>query len=73
VAALEAAQRDGRLTTDADARDLLFVVIAMSAWWAAMPQVARMVTGADDSPVERARRRASVVAVARGLIPTASE
>lgn len=73
VAALEAAQRDGRLTTDADARDLLFVVIAMSAWWAAMPQVARMVTGADDSPGERARRRASVVAVARGLIPTAPE
>jgi AcrR family transcriptional regulator len=68
VAALAAAQRRGRLTTDADARDLLFVVIAMSAWWAAMPQVARMVTGADDGPGERARRRASVVAVARGLI-----
>jgi AcrR family transcriptional regulator len=69
TAAVASAQRDGRVVADIAARDLLFTVIAMTAWWAAVPQVARMVTGADDTPVERARRRASVVAIARRLMP----
>jgi AcrR family transcriptional regulator len=70
VAAIARAQRDGSAVNDVDARDLLFIIIAMTAWWAAVPQIARMVTGAaDHAPGERARRRASVVAAARHLAP----
>jgi AcrR family transcriptional regulator len=70
TAAITRAQRDGRVVAGIDARDLVFVVIAMTGWWAAVPQLARMVTGADDSAAgERARRRASVVAIARSLAP----
>jgi AcrR family transcriptional regulator len=69
AAAIERAQQDGRVVDGIDPRDLVFVVIAMTAWWATVPQLARMVTGADDSPAERARRRASVVAIARRLAP----
>ncbi|HSZ40013.1 MAG TPA: TetR family transcriptional regulator [Trebonia sp.] len=69
TAAIAQAQRDGRVIASVDARDLVFAIIAMSSWWAAVPQLARMVTGADDSPAERARRRASVVAIARRLAP----
>jgi AcrR family transcriptional regulator len=68
VVAFSAAQEAGHVVGDIDARDLLFAVMAMAAWWSAVPQVARMITGADDSaPGERARRRASVVAVASHL------
>jgi AcrR family transcriptional regulator len=69
TAAIVAAQQDGRVAASIEARDLVFVVIAMTAWWAAVPQLARMVTGADDTTAERARRRASVVAIARHLAP----
>jgi hypothetical protein len=42
--------------------------MAMAAWWAAVPQVARMITGGDgNDPAERSRRRASVVAAAQRL------
>jgi AcrR family transcriptional regulator len=68
VAAFSAAQQAGHVVGDIDARDLLFAVMAMAAWWSAVPQVARMITGAHESvPGERARRRASVVAVAGHL------
>jgi AcrR family transcriptional regulator len=68
VAAFAHAQGEGHVIADVDARDLLFIVMAMAAWWAAVPQVARMVTGADDQAAgERARRRASVVSVASRL------
>ncbi len=71
AAAIARAQRDGRVVAGIDPRDLVFAVIAMTAWWAVVPQIARMVTGADDSAAERARRRASVVAIARRLSPAA--
>jgi AcrR family transcriptional regulator len=67
--AIAKAQADGRVVADIDARDLLFTVIAMTTWWTAVPQLARMMTGSDDTPAERARRRASVVAIARRLLP----
>jgi len=41
---------------------------AQAAWWISAPQLARMLTGADDSdPDEHARRRASVVRAAERL------
>ena len=60
VAAFEGATRDGEL----DATHLLFFVMALVNWFDAVPQVARMITGAGDS---RAARRAAIVEAARRL------
>jgi AcrR family transcriptional regulator len=66
--AYAAAQRDGILDGDLDPEHLVFMIIGLAAWWAAAPQLARMLTGADDSdPAEHARRRASVVRAAERL------
>ncbi len=54
VAAVAAAQRDGLLDGDIDPAHLVFVLIALSAWWFCVPQLARMLGGADpDDPAER--------------------
>jgi hypothetical protein len=46
----------------------VFMIIGLAAWWVSAPQLARMLTGADDSdPAEHARRRASVVSAAERL------
>jgi AcrR family transcriptional regulator len=66
--AYAAAQRAGVLDGDVDPEHLVFMIIGLAAWWAAAPQVARMLTGADDSdPAEHARRRASVIRAAERL------
>jgi AcrR family transcriptional regulator len=66
--AYAAAQRAGVLDGDIDPEHLVFMIIGLAAWWAAAPQVARMLTGADDSdPAEHARRRASVIRAAERL------
>ena len=66
--AYAAAQRAGVLDGDVDPEHLVFLIIGLAAWWAAAPQVARMLTGADDSdPAEHARRRASVIRAAERL------
>ena len=66
--AYAAAQRAGILDSDVDPEHLVFMIIGLAAWWAAAPQVARMLTGADDSdPAEHARRRASVIRAAERL------
>jgi AcrR family transcriptional regulator len=66
--AYAAAQRAGLLDDDLDPDHLAFLVIALAAWWISAPQLARMLTGADDSdPAEHARRRASVVRAAERL------
>jgi AcrR family transcriptional regulator len=66
--AYAAAQRAGVLDGDLDPEHLVFMIIGLAAWWAAAPQVARMLTGADDSdPAEHARRRASVIRAAERL------
>ena len=68
------AQRDGVLDDELSPEHLVFMIIGLAAWWVSAPQVARMLTGADDSdPAEHARRRASVVPPpsgwpARGLL-----
>ncbi len=62
------AQREGRLDDRLDAAHLVFALIALSAWWQTVPQLAEMITGAGaDDVAERARRRAFVVEAARRL------
>lgn len=66
--AYAAAQRDGVFAPDIAPDHLAFLVMALAAWWSAAPQLASMLTGADDSdPAEHARRRASVVRAAQRL------
>jgi AcrR family transcriptional regulator len=66
--AYAAAQRDGILDDDLDPAHLVFMIIALAAWWFSVPQLARMLTGADDNdPAEHARRRAFVVRAAQRL------
>jgi AcrR family transcriptional regulator len=66
--AYAAAQRDGVLDDDLDPAHLVFLIIGLAAWWVSVPQLARMLTGADDSdPAEHARRRAFVVRAAERL------
>jgi AcrR family transcriptional regulator len=68
VEAVASAQRDGTVAGQPDAGHLLFLVLSLSLWWFAVPQVARMMTGSDpDDPAERARRRAATVMAARRL------
>ncbi|MEU4624674.1 TetR family transcriptional regulator [Actinoplanes sp. NPDC023801] len=55
VAALREAQRTGRLPESPDGALLLYAVVALAAWWHAVPQVARMMLGplADDPRAQR--------------------
>ena len=47
---------------------VMFIIMAMAAWWEAVPQVARMMTGVGQvTPQEHARRRSAVVEAARRL------
>ena len=68
VEAMAAGQRDGRVTDAVDADHLMFLVLSLAGWWATVPQVARMMTGAEDTDAgEDARRRASVVEAVRRM------
>jgi AcrR family transcriptional regulator len=68
VEAVAAAQRDGTLDDELDPAHLMFMLIALAAWWLSVPQLARMLTGAEaNDPTEHARRRAFVVRAARRL------
>lgn len=67
VNAFRRAQEDGLLTPTIPAADMVFMVLALAAWWAAVPQVVRMVTGATDCTAAHDRRRASVAAAARNM------
>ena len=68
VRAYAAAQHNGVLDGDLDPEHLVFMIIGLAAWWISAPQLALMLTGADDSdPAEHARRRASVVRAAERL------
>jgi AcrR family transcriptional regulator len=66
--AYAAAQRDGVLDDDLYPDHLVFLIIALAAWWFSVPQLAHMLTGADDDDAaEQARRRTSVVRAAQRL------
>ncbi|WP_306215687.1 TetR family transcriptional regulator [Actinoplanes sp. RD1] len=68
VEAVREAQRRGLLDPDLDPAYLMFLLIALAAWWHGLPQLAFMLTGADpDAPDERARRRAFVAQAAERL------
>ena len=68
VAMFAEAQRDGTLNNDLDPAKLVFLLIGLAAWWFAVPQLARMVTGSDGSALtERSLRRACVVSAAQHL------
>ena len=68
VETFAAAQRAGALDDGLDPAHLVFMLIALAAWWISVPQLAHMLTGADPAdPAERARRRAFVVDAAQRL------
>ncbi len=68
VAMFAEAQRDGTLNDDLDPAKLVFLLIGLAAWWFAVPQLSRMVTGADASAsTERGLRRTCVVSAAQHL------
>lgn len=66
VAAYAAAQRQGVLDDDIDPDHLVFLIIALAAWWVSVPQLAAMLSGDGDQD-EHARRRATVVRAAQRL------
>ncbi|WP_017572103.1 TetR family transcriptional regulator [Nocardiopsis halotolerans] len=68
-AAMADGQARGTITTSIEADHLIFLILSLSGWWSAVPQVARMMTG-PPTEQEHARRRASVVEAARRLTRT---
>lgn len=67
-AAYAEAQRNGVLDDDLDPDHLVFLIIALAAWWCSVPQLAGMLTGArGDDAAENARRRGTVVRAAQRL------
>lgn len=70
------AQRAGVLDPAIAPDHLVFLIIAIAAWWFSVPQVALMLTGADtDGESEHERRRSCVAEAARRLAlpPAAGE
>jgi AcrR family transcriptional regulator len=66
--AMAEAQRAGLLDDTLDPAHLIFLVIALSSYWSAAPQIARMLSGSDGrSSTESARRRAAVVHAAQQI------
>jgi hypothetical protein len=63
------AQAGGVITADIDPDLLCFLLISLAAYWASLPQVARMITKTSaDAAHEDARQRAGVVEAARRLV-----
>jgi AcrR family transcriptional regulator len=68
VGAFASAQRDGAVVGEIGPAELVFFVIGLASWSAALPQLSRMITGSRGTArAERARRRAAVVEAARRL------
>ncbi|MGW0879019.1 TetR family transcriptional regulator [Streptomyces sp. NPDC002671] len=66
VAAIEDGQARGVVTDAIPPGDLLFLIVAMTNWIAVVPQMGRIITGAEDT--DRARLRASIKEAARRLV-----
>lgn len=65
---IPAQERDGVIDDRIDAGYLMFMMIAIAAWWSSVPQVAEMITGVSAQlPGEQERRRAAVVEAAQRL------
>ncbi|MGW0762947.1 TetR family transcriptional regulator [Streptomyces sp. NPDC002814] len=59
---IAAAQKEGLIDNSVEAAHLVFLVLSLASYWAAAPQIARMLCGRDaNDPAERAARRAAVV------------
>ncbi|KAB8194737.1 TetR family transcriptional regulator [Nonomuraea phyllanthi] len=66
--AVAAAQQAGLIDDTLDPAHLMFLIIALSSYWSAAPQIARMLSGTDaQDATETAQRRAAVVHAARQL------
>ena len=65
------AQAAGVVVDTIDPDLLYFMLLSLAAYWAAMPQVARMITAHHAGRDEKARRRAAVVDAARRLVSPA--
>ncbi len=61
-------QRDGVLTDDIPPSDLLFLLVAIAAWWSAVPQMTRMMDRDSRTPAAAARRRRASTVRAAELI-----
>ncbi|OQD53417.1 TetR family transcriptional regulator [Streptomyces phaeoluteigriseus] len=66
VAAVQDGQDRGVIDDTIPARDLLFLLVALANWATVVPQMSRILVGADDSA--RDRLRASVKEAARRLV-----
>ncbi len=68
VNVIAGAQREGILSSEIPPGDLLFLLIAIAAWWSAVPQIARMTErGARTAAAAARRRRSSAVRAAELL------
>jgi AcrR family transcriptional regulator len=69
TSALRDGQAAGAISSTVDPDLLHFLLVALPGYWAVLPQVARMITGAGaEDAAEDARRRAAVVEAARRLV-----
>jgi hypothetical protein len=66
VGAIADAQERGVITDAIPAGDLLLLLVALASWASAVPQMRRIVSGAEDP--DRERLRASVKEAARRLV-----
>ncbi|MEJ2857427.1 MULTISPECIES: TetR family transcriptional regulator [unclassified Saccharothrix] len=66
VAAVRSAQDAGSIDDGLGAAELMFMNMALAAWWVAVPQIARLVTGVEDHDA----RRAALVEAARRMAAT---
>lgn len=67
------AQAAGVVADTIDPDLLHFMLLSLAAYWAALPQVARLITTVDAGGAELARRRAAVVEAARRLVSPATQ
>ncbi|MEU9454934.1 TetR family transcriptional regulator [Streptomyces sp. NPDC048277] len=70
AATIEAAQRAGVIDDSIDPGTLVFLVIALASYWAAAPQIARMLTTGSSA---QANRRAAVVNAAQRMVARSSD
>jgi AcrR family transcriptional regulator len=68
VEGVRAAQERGAIEASLDPGDLVMMVIALAAWPAATPQLARQVMGDPTDPKIRARYRADVIEAVRRIV-----